>query len=232
MHNFFFYKYLAALEAFKGTISAKKYDYVFWVDPDSMFLNYSKRIEDIIDERFDVIVTVGPPKHPQWSLVVNTGSFIVKNSEFGQRFLEDVLYMSQNHCGEFLLENPEAGEPINGWLQVCNADGAYWLNDQGIVQALFSFKKAEYKCHIKKTWMRAFNAEFPWYGEGDLVVHFPGRGLEDKKRLVKAFEHHTNFENGKLKKRYDEVLKNDSSMTSDLCELEAIYEEHNRVCSK
>lgn len=231
MHNFFFYKYLAVSEAFKGTLSNKHYDYVIWNDPDSIYLNYAKRYEDIIDERFDVIVTTGPPSHPQWGLVVNTGGFIVKNSEFGHKFLEDVLYMSQNHCGEFLLENPSAGEPLNGWLQVCTADGAYWLSDQGIVQALFSFKRADYKCHIKKTWMRAFNSEFPWYGEGDLAIHFPGRGLEEKRRLIKAFEHNTNFSTGKLKPGHDESLKSDKCLTSDLVELEQAYLIHNSVCA-
>jgi len=231
MHNFFFYKYLAAAEAFKGTISNKRYDYIVWTDPDALFLNFSKRLEDIIDERFDVQVTTGPPSHPQWGMIVNTGSFIVKNSLFGNKFLDDVLYMSQTHCGEFLLENPGAGEPLNGWLQVCNADGAYWLNDQGIVQALFTFKKADYKCRIKKTWMRAFNSEFPWYGQGDLAVHFPGRGLEDKKRLIKAFEHHSNVSTGKLKKGYDEILKSDACLTADLIQLEDNYEQHNPVCA-
>lgn len=231
MHNFFFYKYLAIAEAFKGLMSSKRYDYVVWSDPDAIYLNYSKRYEDIIDERFDVIVTTGPPNHPQWGLVVNTGGFIVKNSEFGARFLEEVLYMSQNHCGEFLLENPEAGSPLNGWLQVCGADGAYWLSDQGIIQALFSFKKSDYKCHIKKTWMRAFNSEFPWYGQGDLAVHFPGRGLEEKKKLIKAFVHHLDVSTGKLRKGVDESLKSDHSLTADLIQLEQKYQQHNSVCA-
>lgn len=231
MHNFFFYKYLSISETFKGSLGGKKYDYALWTDPDAIFLNHSKRIEDLIDERFDVIVTTGPPKHPQWGMVVNAGSFIVKNSDFSARFLDDVLEMSQNHCGEFLLENPGAAEPINGWLQVCNADGAYWLSDQGILQALFTFKGSDYKCHFKKTWMRAFNSEFPWYGEGDLAVHFPGRGLEDKKRLIKAFEHHVNLQNGKLKKGHDEVLKGDKSLTGDLIQLEETFDKYNLLCN-
>ncbi len=232
MHNYFFYKYLTMLEVFKGSLgNNKSYDYIFWADPDALFLNHSKRIEDIIDERYDVIVTTGPPSHPQWGLVVNTGAFIVKNSELGKLFLGDVVFMSQNHCGEFLVTYPAASEALNGWLQVCNADGAYWLSDAGMVQALLSFTEAEYKCFIKKTWMRAFNSEFPWYGEGDLAVHFPGRGINDKKKLLRAFLQFTNFKNGTLKKGYEQILKSDKCLTSDLAELDFIFDPHNPICT-
>lgn len=231
MHNFFYYKYAAALAMLNGEAGGRHYDYVLWSDPDALFLNYSKRLEDIIDERFDVLVTTAPPDHPQWGLIVNTGAFIVKNSAFGRAFLEDVLEMSQRHCGEFLLENPAAGSPVNGWLQVCNADGGYWLSDQGIVQALLSFAKPEYRCHIKKTWFRAFNSEFPWFGEGDLAVHFPGRSLDDKKRLIKAFLKFTDTGTGRVHRRAGDLLKSDESLTADLTVLEAQFAPHNPVCT-
>jgi hypothetical protein len=232
MHNFFFFKYLAMYELLQGgeATGGKVYDYIIWSDADAIYLNWGKRYEDIIDERFDIIVATGPPDHPQWGNIVNCGSLIVRNSEFGLQFLDDVLHMSKNHCGEFLLETPEAGTAINGWLQVCNPDGGYWLSDQGIVQALFTFKNPEYRCHFKKTWFRAFNSEFPWYADGDMVVHFPGRGIEERKKLIKAFEKYTNFRNGKIDHRYSDILDNDDSLTSDLGKLEEIYAEQNQLC--
>lgn len=233
MHNYFFYKYLSISDAIQGKFNnGKKYDYIIWNDPDALFLNHSRRYEDIIDERFDVTFTTGPPSHPQWGLIVNTGGFIVKNSEFSKGFLEDVLQMSRQHCGEFILENPSAGSALNGWLQVCNSDGGYWLGDQGIVQALFSFKPAEYKCHFKKTWFRAFNSEFPWYGEGDLAVHFPGRALKEKKRLIKALCKFTNFSTGKISKKAIDLIKHETCLTSDLDTIERLYDSQNPTCSK
>jgi len=231
-HNFYFWKYVAIAEVFKGGVATggKSYDWVVWVDSDAVFLNYGKRFEDIFDERFDVILTTGPPDHPQWGNIVNTGSIIVRNSEFGNSFVDDVLLMSQGHCGEFIIENPEAGTAINGWIQVCNPDGSYWLADQGILQALFTFKPTEYKCHFKKTWFRAFNSEFPWYGPGDLMVHFPGRNLDDRRKLIKSFLKFANFRNGDVDKRYTDVLDPEDTMTSDLVEIEEIYAEVNPTC--
>lgn len=232
MHNFYYWKYVAISEMIKGGTASggKQYDWVVWVDSDAIFLNFSKRYEDIIDERYDVIVTTGPPDHPKWGNIINAGSLIVRNSEFGQTFLSDILNMSQSHCGEFLIENPEAGVAINGWIQVCNPDGSYWLADQGIILALYTYKSSEYKCHFKKTWFRAFNSEFPWYGPGDLMVHFPGRNLEDRRRLIKAFNKFTNFRNGIVDNRYTDILDADDTLTSDLVELEQIYGEVNPVC--
>lgn len=233
MNNFFFYKYMSMAEALQGKFNnGRKYDYLVWNDADSLFLNHSRRFEDIIDERFDVTVTTGPPSHPQWGLVANTGSFIVKNSDFTKQFLAEALEMSKTHCGEFIVDNPTAGQAFNGWLQVCSADGGYWLGDQGIMQALFSFKPQEYKCHFKKTWFRTFNSEFPWYGQGDLSVHFPGRSLHEKKKLIKAFSKYTNFATGKIDKKAIDLIKSERCLTSDLIQIEKLYDIHNPVCTK
>jgi hypothetical protein len=232
MHNFYFFKYLAVQELLGGgeATGGKQYDWVVWVDADAIFLNFGKRFEDIIDERFDVIVTAGPPDNPTWNGVVNAGSFMVRNSEFSQTFLEDVMSMSQSHCGEFVIEYPEAGTAVNGWLQVCNPDGGYWLSDQGILIALYMFKPAEYRCHFKKLWFRAFSSEFPWYGPGDLAVHFPGRSMEDRRRLIKAFTKFSDFKTGAVEYKFTDILDPDDSITSDLVELEDFYKEVNPTC--
>lgn len=233
MHNFFYFKYVTTLEILRGgeATGGKSYDWVIWIDPDSIYLNHGKRYEDVLDQRFDVIFTVGPPDNPQWTNVVNAGSFAVRNSDFGRIFLEDVISMSQNHCGEFLIENPEASAPVNGWIQLCNPDGSYWLSDQGILMALYLYKQPEYRCHFKKTWFRAFSSEFPWYNDGDLMVHFPGRSLEDRRRLIKAFTKFSNFNTGKVDRRYTDTLDTEDTLTNDLIELEGLYRDSNPICS-
>lgn len=232
MKNRYYFKYIALHEVLAGgdATNNKRYDWVIWQDADAIFLNYGKRFEDVIDERFDIIVTAGPPNNPTWKNIVDAGSFLVKNSDFGTTFLEDVLQMSQNHCGGFVIEHPEAGNALNGWLHVCNSDGEYWLSDQGIIIALYMYKPEGYRCHFKKTWFRAFSSQFPWYGPGDLVVHFPGRSVEDRRKLIKAFGKFTNFHNGVVELRYTDLLDSDDSITSDLVELEELYKESNPTC--
>lgn len=232
MTNFYYFKFVAMQEILGGgeATKGKHYDWVVWQDADSLFLNFGKKYEDIVDERFDVILTAGPPDNPTWKNVVNAGSFIIRNSDFSLTFLDDVLQMSGSHCGEFLIEYPEAGSPLNGWLHVCNADGTYWLSDQGILIALYLYKGSEYRCHFKKTWFRAFSSEFPWYGPGDLVVHFPGRSMDDRRKLIKAFNKFTNFKTGAIDYKYTDALDPDDSVTSDLVDLEELYNEVNPTC--
>lgn len=232
MHNIYFFKFIALQEILNGgeATGGKQYDWIVWTDGDSIFLNHGKKFEDIIDERFDVIVTAGPPDNPTWTQVVNTGSFMVRNSEFSQTFLEDSIQMSQTHCGEFVIEYPDAGSAVNGWLHVCNADGGYWIGDQGIVMGLYLFKPADYRCHFKKMWFRAFSSEFPWYGPGDLAVHFPGRSMDDRRRLIKAFTKFTDFKTGGVEYKFTDLLDPDDSVTSDLVELEEFYNEMNPTC--
>lgn len=232
MHNPRYFKFTALQEVLRGgaATNGKTYDWVLWLDADSIVLNHSKRLEDIADERYDVVLTTGPPDHPQWATVVNSGAFMVRNSEFGQTFVEDALALSQNHCAEFLIDYPDAATPINGWLQACNPDGQFWLWDQGVILALYSFKPPAYRCHIKKTWFRAFNSEFPWYEAGDLIVHFPGRSLDDRKRLIKAFLKYSNFKTGAVDHRYTDVIDPEETLTADLVELEKIFSAVNPTC--
>lgn len=233
-NNFFFFKYQAMYEILQGgeATGGKEYDWVVWSDADSIYLNMGKRYEDIVDERFDAIVTIGDPEHPQWRDIVNAGSLMVRNTEWGHQFLHDILQLSKKHCAEFVEQYPEAKTPINGWLQVCSPEGHFWLSDQGILQSLFTFREPSYKCHVKKTWFRVMNSEFPWYGDGDLVVHFPGRQMDDRKRLIKAFFKYANFKNGKVDRRRTDLLETDDALTSDLIRLEEIYEPYNPVCAE
>lgn len=227
-----YFKYAAIQSVMRGgdATQGRSYDWILWLDGDSLILNHGKRIEEIVDERFDVIVTTGPPDHKQWGNVVNAGAFLIRNNDFGQQFIDDALSLSQNHCGEFVIENPEASTPINGWLNICNPDGQFWLWDQGVLLALHTFKPATYKCHVKKTWFRAFNSEFPWYGNGDLIIHFPGRGFEERKKLMKAFLKYSDFSNGKVDHRYSDVLDPEETLTADLVELEKVYKNVNPTC--
>jgi hypothetical protein len=51
---------------------------------------------------------------------------------------------------------------------------------------------------MKFVGFREFNSEFPWYEEGDFIVHFPGRSLTDRQRLVPLFLNNVNKETGLL----------------------------------
>ena len=60
-----------------------KVDWVFWTDADSLIMNYEKRLEDFLDDRYDLILS-------QDFNGINTGQFFIKNSTWSKQFLRDV----------------------------------------------------------------------------------------------------------------------------------------------
>lgn len=233
MYSKNFFKWIALREILRGSrvTNMKKYDWVFWMDRDSIFLNFGKGLHQLLDDRFDVIFTADPPSNPTLVGVPSTKNFLIKNSDFSERFVEDVLQMSRQHCGDFTIKNPVAGHLVNGWIQLCNPDGGFWGDDQGIVMALHAIKKPAYRCHIKRTGHRAFNSQFPLYANGDLAVQLSGRSPPDLLRLLKAFSRFTNFSTGTIDYNATHIFHPvDNIDPGALSLLEKIYLPINPLC--
>lgn len=58
-------------------------DWVFWIDGDACIMNFHTRLEDIIDDDFDIMFTVD-------TYTINCGVFLIKNNEKTKRFLDQV----------------------------------------------------------------------------------------------------------------------------------------------
>ena len=52
--------------------------------------------------------------------------------------------------------------------------------------------------HVKFVPFRAFGSHFPFYGEGDAVLHLPGLSTDTRISIFKEFLDGADFENGKL----------------------------------
>lgn len=59
------------------------YDYVFWTDADSLIMNDTIRLENFIEDNWDLIVTRDYNN-------LNTGNFFIRNSNWSLKFLEKV----------------------------------------------------------------------------------------------------------------------------------------------
>lgn len=178
-----------------------RFDWIMWADGDSIFLNFSKKIDGsdgVIDDNYSVILSTGSPNSGRWPQVINAGHYLVKNCQFTFDYLDKVLEMSKNDCHKYLQHVPNGDATLNGHLKICNDDGSYWLDDQGVMQILLSWQPQDYKCHFKQTCFRDFNSEFPWYEPGDLVVHFPGRSLDFRTSVIQLFHKHANFADGSV----------------------------------
>jgi hypothetical protein len=177
-----------------------------------MFLNHSKSLQDAgaFDDQFDFIVTVGHPMDWHWGKLVNTGHFLAKSTPWTRRFLDEMWSLLPG-AGKSC---PSRIYPLmNGWLDGCSGDGtgmSFWLGDQGVFHATArsSLIPTDHLCHIKWVNMRDMNSEVPWYDDGDLVVHLPGRGNSERHKVFEAFNQRTDFDTGVVKDKSG-VLQND-----------------------
>ena len=221
-----YFKFLGMIE----TLRNQNYDWIMWLDADTLILNHSKNLDTAMDDRYDVVLTSGPPDEKRWKNIVNSGAFLVKNSKFGIEFLHDIMTWSGKNCNEFMGLYPQAKIPINGWLRACNPKtGRFWLNDQGVVQAVFYFKEPQYKCHIKQVHFQHFNSEYPWVVEKDMIVHLPGRKHANRKEIINIFLKNADFETGKIAKSAQLSFV---KLQHTLDEFDKLYDsEYNVECS-
>jgi len=59
-----------------------KYDWVFWSDPDSLIINTDVKLQSYIDDNYDFIAGM--------FRYINIGQFFVKNSELGNKIINDI----------------------------------------------------------------------------------------------------------------------------------------------
>ncbi|MEK6891390.1 MAG: hypothetical protein AABX03_04610 [Nanoarchaeota archaeon] len=65
----------------------EKYDFVFWIDSDALFVRFDKNILKEIENGKDFYLV---KHHIRGRLVPNSGSFIIRKSEWSKKFLDDV----------------------------------------------------------------------------------------------------------------------------------------------
>lgn len=208
------------------------YDWLFWTDQDSLFLNHNRALEDIVDDRYDVIVSTGLPDDHEFGQIADARHLLIKNGRNAHEVLADLIKLSSEHCGQFILDNPGAASTLNGWLHLCNADGTFWSGEAGMLLALYTFRPADYRCRFKKVHHRIMNSQFPAYEDGDLIVSFPDHMLEARKNLIKDFLKYTNFKYGKVDKSHTNRLDPVDPGIGDHKSLEELYELYLNVpCS-
>jgi hypothetical protein len=66
-----------------NALKQKDYKWVFWTDADALIMNQAIPLEDLIDENYDLILTKDMNE-------INSGNFLLKNSEWSKQFLETI----------------------------------------------------------------------------------------------------------------------------------------------
>jgi hypothetical protein len=62
-------------------LNLRKFDWIFWIDTDAVFMNPNGRIEDLIDPRYDFLFCTDENG-------INAGTMLLRNCEWTGRFLQ------------------------------------------------------------------------------------------------------------------------------------------------
>ncbi|TPX34455.1 hypothetical protein SmJEL517_g02910 [Synchytrium microbalum] len=207
-------QYLKLVSIISALEDTSRPDWILWTDSDSIFLNFSKTVDEHLDERYNLILN-GCGKPPLFWKVINSGVMFIKNTPFSRDFftyLWQHALIHPNECpkdknGHSVDDTHPLGV-MNGWLHFCNG-GNVWLNDQGLIMLTLRVSPRELlwhypsrndslDCHVKYVGNRDFNSVPGWYLPGDFIIHLPGKQHEERVKIFKEFLRLTDFNNGSL----------------------------------
>lgn len=147
-------------------------DYILFLDIDAIVSDDSIRIEEFIDDKYDIIVTEDYSSHS----VMNAGVLLIKNSEWSRQFMKDWW-----DCGEKLtaLDVPGLGDG--------SSDPGFFKHRLWHDQTCFTYlyKNNKLEDHIKIISHRSLN----WrnFDENNFIFHAFGYGHIKNRKIDTAY---------------------------------------------
>lgn len=190
--------------------AAPRCDWLFWSDADSIFLNFTAPLHAFVaglHPRYHVVIPAGPSKAAgggtgRYAKVVNTGSFFIAASRRSRVLFSMALLHSLEPCDH---DTPK----FNGWLRLCKTHCCEWGDQGALMETLLVAPELERE--VLYVGFRRFGSIFPHYGEGDLVVHLPGRTTGDRLKLLRLLLRHTDVRTGTMQRPLDPAIVPDVS---------------------
>ena len=105
-----------------------KYDYVIWMDSDTIIRNKKIDISRILS-KFSSDIFIGSDNNPKYD-ITNAGVFFVKNTQIGIQFLKDCIVSITSTCVK------EDGSLKGVWAASCY--------EQGVINILIADKYSKY----------------------------------------------------------------------------------------
>ena len=154
-------------------LDTDKFDYILFLDADAIISDFNQNIEDFIDNDYDMVFAEDVGYHSS----MNTGVFLVKNSEWSKNFLKTWWESGETYKGkdapsglEIMEENLEKA----GYFK-----WALW-HEQTCITLLYR-NDDEVKNHIKIISSRSFNHLH--YNEGNFIFHAFAYGYTPNRTL-------------------------------------------------
>lgn len=136
------------------------YDWLLFIDVDTLIMNPTVRLEDVADEKVDQVIAADHNG-------INSGVWLVKNSEWSMFFLDELWAQEHLVKGPYLFHYEQRA--FHHLFQT-----EPW-SKQGSVRGRQQYAgAAAVREHSKIVNQCVFNSLLPWYVSGDFVVHFAG----------------------------------------------------------
>lgn len=137
------------------------YDWLFYLDTDILIMNHEIKVEDYIDDQYDLIV--GPLPHEGHLM---SSGMLIRNCRWSVEFFLDLYAQVQFIDQPYYSEGKSfaTGNPCKG--------GYYF--EQSALHFLYDTEE-KYRKRIKVVPRKYFNSETETYQKGDFLIHFPGQ---------------------------------------------------------
>lgn len=123
------------------------YDWVFWTDADSLIMNPSIAVEQLVDDRYFLVIC------KQIDGTINSGQFLIKNTPLSFQFLDRIYAPDMLH---------------KGWIE----QGAVIeiLNTPPYAQNVLILHQRAFNSICPKRWANVLHDAH--YHDGDFILHF------------------------------------------------------------
>lgn len=138
----------------------RHHDWVFWSDADSLIMNGAIRLEEFVDDSYDLILTHEDLGQGVYN--ANTGQMLIRHGKWSTRFLDDV------------------------WSQRQFIHDRLWEN-RAAIHLLWS---RDLSRHVAMVTQRRFNSYQGNYRDGDFILHLAGMPHEQRLLLMRRFWDH------------------------------------------
>lgn len=157
--------YWQKLRILNQTLLTNKYEWVLWTDADALIMNTAVKLEDLVDDQHDLIIS-----YDWFSNVVNSGHFLLKNSQWGRDFLNRVYSYS-----EFITHKWPDNQAIITDVE------RYPTRVKIVQQRIMNSYLSSYYTDHRVTYSRMH------YEVGDFILHLAGCSLKGPLKQLMTF---------------------------------------------
>ena len=137
-----------------------RYDWLMFIDVDTLIMNPAVRLEDIADDSVDQVLAADHNG-------VNSGVWLVRNTPWSFYFLDELWAQDDLVKGPYLFHYEQ-----RAFHRLFHTD--QWSKHPSTRGAAPYAGAAEVRAHSKIVNQCVFNSLLPWYVSGDFLVHFAG----------------------------------------------------------